>query len=206
MTQAAQLKPYLLAGHFYRRSDLAEWSNAADRYLRELQADGTLKVAYGLYYCPRISAFGKTPPDDKELIRAFLKDDCFLLISPNDYNKLGLGTTQLYNKLIVYNRKRHGKLKLANRNFTFRRKSHFPEKVTTEFLLVDLVNNLDSLAENANTIMARLKHKVAEVNKENLISVLERYGNIKTRKILNPLLHVQSGFQDWQGHHKPDRI
>lgn len=196
MTQAARLKSQLLAGHFYRRGDLAQWSNAVDRYLRKLQEDGTLlRVAPGLYYCPKISAFGKTPPDDKELIRAFLKGASFLLISPNDYNKLGLGTTQLYNKMIVYNHKRQGNLKLGNRNFTFQRRLHFPEKVTTEFLLVDLVNNLDSLAENANTIMACLKHKVTEVNKENLIAVLKQYGSIKTRKFFNSLAHVQSGLR-----------
>jgi hypothetical protein len=42
------------------------------------------------------------PPAEETLIRSFLKDDRFLLTSPNVYNSLGIGTTQLYNKQLVY--------------------------------------------------------------------------------------------------------
>jgi hypothetical protein len=160
-----------------------------DRHLHELQEDGTLqKVAPGLYYYPNVSAFGKTPPDDRELIRAFLKDDRFLLTSPNDYNKLGLGTTQLYNKLIVYNHKRHGEFKLGSRNFSFQRKPHFPEKVTPEFLLVDLVNNLENLAEDEALILERLKHKVSQMRSKSLLSALTQYGSVKTKKLFNSFM------------------
>lgn len=189
MTQAAQLKSHLVAGRVYRRNDLEEWSNAVDRHLQELQEDGTLlKVAPGLYYYQKVSAFGKTPPDDKELIRAFLKDDRFLLTSPNDYNKLGLGTTQLYNKLVVYNHKRHGEFKLGNRNFNFQRKPHFPEKVTMEFLLVDMVNNLENLAEDETAIVDRLKHKVFQMDSKSLMAALKQYGNTKTKKLFNSFM------------------
>jgi hypothetical protein len=37
----------------------------------------------------------------------------FLLTSPNAYNTLGVGTTQLYDKTVVYNHKRHGHFMLA---------------------------------------------------------------------------------------------
>lgn len=189
MTQAAQLKSHLVAGHVYRRNDLEEWSNAVDRHLLELQEDGTLqKVAPGLYYYPKISAFGKTPPDDKELIRAFLKDDRFLLTSPNDYNKLGLGTTQLYNKVIVYNHKRHGEFKLGNRHFSFQRKPHFPEKVTTEFLLVDMINNLENLAEDEAAIVERLKRKVSQIDSKSLTAAIKLYGSTKTKKLFNSVI------------------
>lgn len=184
MAQAAQLKSHLVAGHVYRRTDLEAWSNAVDRHLQELQEDGTLqRVAPGLYYYPKVSAFGNTPPGDKELIRAFLKDDRFLLTSPNDYNKLGLGTTQLYNKLVVYNHKRHGEFKLGNRNFTFQRKPHFPEKVTTEFLLVDLVNNLDNLAEDQDAVLERVKQRVSQMNGKDLMVAISQYASVKTKKL-----------------------
>lgn len=189
MTQAAELKSHLIAGHVYRRNDLKAWSNAVDRHLCELQEDGTLqKVASGLYYCLKVSAFGKTPPDDRELIRAFLKDDRFLLTSPDDYNKLGLGTTQLYNKLIVYNHKRHGEFKLGNRNFSFQRKPHFPEKITPEFLLVDLVNNLERLAEDEAVILERLKHKVSQMKGKSFLAALTQYGSVKTKKLFNAFM------------------
>lgn len=184
MTQVAELKSHLEVGHVYRRNDLEKWSNAVDRHLQELQDDGTLqKVAPGLYYYPKVSAFGITPPDDKELVRGFLKDERFLLTSPNDYNKLGVGTTQLYNKLVVYNHKRHGDFKLGGRHFSFQRKPHFPEKVTTEFLLVDLVNNLDHLAEDQATVLERVKEKVLRMHNENLNTAVMLYGSVKTKKI-----------------------
>lgn len=186
MTQVAELKSHLEAGRLYRRNDLEKWSNAVDRHLQMLQEDGTLqKVAPGLYYYPKISAFGKTPPDDKELVRGFLKDERFLLTSPNDYNKLGVGTTQLYNKLVVYNHKRHGDFKLGNRNFTFQRKPHFPEKVTTEFLLVDLVNNLDNLAEDQAAVLERVKEKAVHMNSESLKDAVMQYGSVKTKKLFS---------------------
>src|SRR5258707_15881163 len=116
MAQLDQLKKHLKKGKVYRRSDLEKWSNAVDRHLSTLLQEGTLqKLSQGVYYFPKESAFGKTPPEEHELVSRFLKDDNFLVTSPNDYNTLGLGTTQLYNKRTVYNHKRHGDFKLGNR-------------------------------------------------------------------------------------------
>lgn len=70
------------------------------------------------------------------------------MTSLNAYNSLGVGTTQLYNNRIVYNHKRHGDFTLGNRTFSFKVKPHFPKKVTIELLLIDMVNNLDQLAED----------------------------------------------------------
>ncbi|RYG31935.1 hypothetical protein EON81_21775, partial [bacterium] len=41
------------------------------------------------------------------------QDNRFLVTSPNAYNTLGVGTTQLYNKKTVYNHKRHGNFTLG---------------------------------------------------------------------------------------------
>ena len=144
MNRLEVLKSRLKQGRVYRREDMIEWSNAIDRHLEKLVEESVLeKLAQGLYYVPKISAFGKVPPDEDVLVRGFLKDDRFLLVSPNSYNSLGVGTTQLYNKKVVYNHKRHGIFKLGNREFDFQRKYDFPTKITQEFLLVDLVNNLE---------------------------------------------------------------
>jgi hypothetical protein len=56
-------------------------------------------------------------------------------------------TTQLYDKTVVYNRKRHGDFSFGGRKFAFRVKPAFPKSLTKEFLLGDLVNNVDQLAE-----------------------------------------------------------
>ena len=88
---------------------------------------------------PKASVLPPAPAADKDVVGAFLKDERFLLASPNAYNTLGLGTTELYDKTVVYNHKRHGEFQLGNRKFAFRVKPRFPKSLTKEFLLVDLV-------------------------------------------------------------------
>lgn len=190
MAQVNELKRHLRRGKVYRRSELAQWSNAIDRHLAALLDDGTLqKVSPGVYYYPKESVFGKTPPAEKELIHTFLKDDRFLITSPNAYNALGVGTTQLYNKTTVYNHKRHGEFKLGKRTFNFRVKHHFPDILSKEFLLVDLVNNLDQLGEDPEEVIKNVAAKVPMMDRRKLSSSVREYGNIKAKKILSPMLN-----------------
>jgi len=189
MAKLEEVKKHLKPGGVYRRADLAEWSNSVDRHLSELVAEGTLqKLSQGLYYFPRKSVFGKTPPEEEALIRTFLKDDRFLVTSPNAYNTLGVGTTQLYNQQTVYNHKRHGDFKLGNKSFSFRVKPHFPKVVTPEFLLVDLVNNLDTLAEDPNEVLKNVSRKARTMDAKKLGRSVRDYGNAKAKKILTPLV------------------
>jgi hypothetical protein len=135
-----------------------------------------------------ITPFGKTPPDEKKLVRSFLNDDRFLLTSPNAYNRPGLGTTQLYNERTVYNHKRHGEFKLGNRKFRFRMIPHFPNKLTEEFLLVDLVNILGSLADDSSEVLKKVSTKVKTMDKAKLEHSVKEYGYVKTKKIFAPLI------------------
>ena len=53
MTKLETLKKNLRPGQVYRREDLARLSNAVDRHLKQLVADGTLtKLSGGLYAYP----------------------------------------------------------------------------------------------------------------------------------------------------------
>lgn len=184
-----ELKKHLRPGQVYRRADLAQWSNAVDRHLRQLREDGTLtKLSRGLYYYPKKTVFGPAPADDKKLVEAFLNDDRFLLSSPNAYNTLGVGTTQLYNETVVYNHKRHGHFKLGGRCFNFRVKLHFPKSLSTEFLLVDLANNLDRLAEDVDVVMAQMREKVTSMNVQTLRCMARDYGTVRTRKFFQETL------------------
>jgi len=177
------LRKHLKPGTVYRRSDLARWSRSVDRHARELVDAGILtKLQNGLYYYPKESSFGAVPADDEQLVRAFLKDDVFLLTSPNAYNALGLGTTQLYNSRVVYNHKRHGVFKLGGRTFEFRRKYRFPRRLTEEFLLVDLMNNLKSLAEDQETLRDKVRAKALEMEPGKLRRAVKQYANLATRK------------------------
>ena len=183
MKRLDQLKTRLRPGQTYRREDLAQWSNAVDRHLRQMLADGTLtKMSGGLYYRPKQTAFGEAPAEDDELVGTFLKDRRFLLASPNAYNRLGVGTTQLYDKTVVYNHKRHGTFLLGGRKFDFRVKPAFPKKLSREFLMVDLVNNVDHLAESKDEVLSRVKEQVAYSDTARLQRYARDYGNVRTKK------------------------
>lgn len=195
MNKLEAIKSNLKRGEVYRRGDLAKLSKSVDRHLHELVAEGTLKkVAPGTYYYPKKTAFGDAPVDEETLVRQFLKDDRFLLTSPNVYNSLGVGTTQLYNQRVVYNHKRHGQFKLGNRQFDFKVKPHFPKKLTEEFLVVDLVNNINTLAEDAGQVMEKLKAKMRDMDFDKLKRNLAEYGSAKTKKMLMPVLENNKGY------------
>jgi hypothetical protein len=193
MSRLERLKKKLKRGTVYRRADLIQLSKSVDRHLAELLEDGTLKkVSQGLYHFPEQSSFGAVPPDEQTLIRGFLKDERFLITSPNAYNSLGVGTTQLYNTKIVYNHKRHGEFKLGNRSFLFQLKHHFPKRITPEFLLVDLVNNIDRLAEDNSAILGKAFSKAQQLNASKLKKAITDYGNTKTKKLLAPALNAST--------------
>lgn len=176
---ASKLRP----GQVYRRADLAAWSKAVDRHLRQALETGRLtKQAGGLYYAPKPTAFGAAPPDDDKLVATFLKGSPFLLASPNAYNGLGVGTTQLHNKTVVYNHKRHGRFTLGGRTFDFRMKPAFPRKLSREFLLVDLVNNLDQLGEDRDALLAQVKSRLAAADPARLKTAVRSYGSERAKK------------------------
>ena len=180
---AAHLVDKLEAGHVYRREDLARLSNAIDRHLRELMSMGKLrKLAQGLYHAPKQSSFGPLPPADEEVVKGFLRDKDFLIFSPSSYNPVGLGTTQLYNRTLVYNHKRHGVFRLGNRQFDFRVKPRFPKKLTPEFLYVDLLNNLGELAEDRDAVLAQARNKLQSYDSAILQQAANNFGNMATRK------------------------
>jgi hypothetical protein len=189
MSALEQLKMHLQKGQVYRRKDLVKWSRSVDRHLHSLLEEGVLqKLSQGVYYYPKNSDFGQTTPEDEILVRSFLKDDRFLLTSPNLYNALGVGTTQLYNQRTVYNHKRHGKFKLGGRTFDFQVKHHFPEKLTPEFILVDLAGNLERLAEDQQQVKNNVLSKVGSMNKTKLRHALDYYGNGKAKRLLASVL------------------
>jgi len=189
MSALNALRAKLRPGQVYRRSDLERWSNAVDRHISELVRENSLiKVSSGLYLRPKQTRFGAAPADFTKLVKAFLNGGEFLMVSANAYNGLGVGTTQLYNEMVVYNRKRHGRFELDGRKFYFRNKPHFPKSLSQEFLLVDLVNNLGRLAEEHEAVLDRVRTKALTMNTVKLRTTVQRYGKIKTKRLFEPLL------------------
>ncbi len=196
MNALERLKKHLKPGQVYRRSDLEQWSSAVDRHLKQLVEEETLqKLSQGLYYYPMKASFGSVPPEDEKLVRAFLKSYDFLLSSPNFYNSLGVGTTQLYNKRVVYNHKRHGSFKLGGKVFDFRLKHKFPKELSKEFLFVDLLNNLNELAEDRDDVIKNVKEKVLGELEESELQMkraVNAYAGERTKTLFNQWISEES--------------
>ncbi|MCF6764381.1 DUF6088 family protein [Thiotrichales bacterium 19S3-7] len=187
--QRNKLYSHMQAGSVYRREDLLSYSSDLDRDLKTLVKEKKLKKpATGLYYKPRKSRFGLLPPTDDALVKSFLHKP-FLMYSWNDYNKLGLGLTQLYNKVVVYNSERYDDIKLGSRVFSFKRPNNgFPTKMTKEFLLVDLLNNMKYLTEDLSQLKERVARNLNQFDKGKLKLLSKKYGKVATRKYLQSLL------------------
>ncbi len=186
-----ELKKNLQRGHLYRRKDLEEYSNAIDRHLEQLLVQKELKKISGrIYYYPKKSKYGDLPPNEMDLIKTFLNDSNFLIVSPNDYNSLGVGSTQLYNEVYVYNHKRHGRFKLGHRNYNFIRRPYFPKKVTEEFLLVDLLNNSKTLLDNKEKLLEAIPKRLKKMNASEMRKITLKYGGVSTKNLILPLIHL----------------
>lgn len=185
-----RLQAQLQQGKVYRRRELAQWSLSVDRHLKELLVQGSLqKMSQGLYYCPKNVSFGEVPPKNEELVRAFLKSNDFLLASYSYYNQLGVGTSQLYNHQLVYNYKRHGEFNLGGKVFSFRLKHKFPKTLSREFLVVDLLNNLNELAEDKELVLEAVMRKYFSPATHVLREVVSEYAGERTKALLEGQAH-----------------
>ena len=182
--QAYAILTSLHRGEVYRLEQLARFSNAISRDTKKLTNEGFLrKVAPGMYYYPNKYTLGELPPEQRKLVQTFLKSKDFLLFSPNLFNSLELGLTQLKNEMWVYNKARSGKIKLGNYTFNFKRPLHgFPKKLSKEFLLVDLMNNIAIIGEEHQAIQANVKQKIGNFDKQLLTKMTKEYGKVGTKK------------------------
>jgi hypothetical protein len=189
MTALSNLKRRLRPGQAYRRKDLAKWSNAVDRHVRQLMDEGRLeKVSPGLYMTPRKTKFGTAAAKPEKLVEAFLGEDRFLMVSPSAYNGLGVGTTQLYNEPVVYNRKRHGRFKLDGRMYDFRLRPSVPKHLSEEVLLVDLLHNLERLPEDETTVLSSALKTAEKMDRRRLSRAVEDYGSARAERLLASVL------------------
>ena len=171
------------------KEDLLSFSSNLDRDLNTLVLGSKLKKpATGLYYKPKQSCFGLLPPTDKSLVKGFLHKP-FLIYSWSDYNKLGLGLTQLYNKVVVYNGERHEDKKLGNRIFSFKRPNNgFSTKLTKEFLLVNLLKSAKYLTEDVSQLKLKVAKNLQQFDRSFLRKLSTKYGKVATRKYLQTLI------------------
>lgn len=179
------LKP----GGVYRRADFDPLSSNVDRNLAQLvKAKVLKKICRGIYLRPHQTVFGQAVPEEKKLLRKFLNDDNFVVYSPCMFNSLGFGTTQLYDKVIVLNKKRHGEIAIGGRTFFFHRQRNVPRTVTKEFLLVEMLNRFDELAEDKSITMNIMQKKIHLFNSRRLKSAAYRFGKKSTQDKVRRLL------------------
>ncbi len=182
------LRRELRPGRVYRRVQLAQFSGSVDRHLKQLVMAGELqKLETGVYYKPKKSMFGDVPPEEDKLLEAFLNSDDFLVMSLNTYNAMGLGTTQLYNERLVYNHKRDGHMTVNGQNYFFIKNRKFPKTMSEEFLLVDLMNNMDLLAENTEKLKDALADKVFSMEMDKVKKAVNAYGKARAAKFFRDL-------------------
>lgn len=178
-------KAKLLAGKCYSRHEILARLNNNKYLLNRLIESRYIKRAYrGIYYRPKVSRWGELAPDDSLLIKCFLSSDKFVLYSPGIFNSLGLGTTQLYNCVWVINTKKSGKFKLGWKEFDFFKWNDAPKKLSFEFLVVEILNKIDYLAEDKNMIYRNLKKKLPSYNKSKILKAAKKYGIKSTQKWL----------------------
>ncbi|MBI3178576.1 MAG: hypothetical protein HYZ27_02885 [Deltaproteobacteria bacterium] len=183
----------LQAGRVYRTRDLRQWTSNPTRLAAQLTREGRFwKLRGGLYYCPETSRFGPVPPDDEELLRAFL-GDAFVVTGPPRWNSLGLGATALFALPLVYNRKRSGRIRFGSRDFQLRR-VRFPEDPPDEWFAVDLLENHGmagiSLSELEAGLDRALRH--GRLDGPRLSRMAGEYGTQRTRDLVERLLGAKA--------------
>jgi hypothetical protein len=78
--------------------------------------------------------------------------------------------------------KRHGTFPLGNRMVTFERRMNVPRQLSPEFLLVDLVNELENLPEDRHAVFSRVGEKAREMDQRKLSRAVSLYGKHSTQK------------------------
>jgi len=148
--------PELLPGQVLRTKALSAWSANPVRLAQRLVCEGRLqKLGQGLFAVPRLSRFGRVPPDLQAVLTAYLEGAPFVLTGPPAWNSLGLGSTAMWAHSLVYNTKRTGDFMLGNQPVRFRR-VRFPEQPTPEWFAVDLLESLSSAGLSLEELRPRL--------------------------------------------------
>ena len=185
-----RLELSLEPGRVYRPKDFADQAQNPTVVLERLVSEAKLEhLGFGLYHCPRQGRFGPRPPDDEELLRAFLGGKDFVLSGPAFWNALRLGPTGLAAVPLVYNPARSGVLKVGRRTFEFRR-VRFPKKPTREWYAVDLLNHAPQAGASPEDLVASLASALAASSLDRLAfqSALEEFGTRSTKRLLRQRL------------------
>jgi hypothetical protein len=169
----------LAPGTVYRTAALRRWGQNPTRLAARLERDGLLKrLGHGLVYVPRKTRFGDAPPTEQALLDAFLDGTPYLVTGPPRWNALGLGSTALHVRPLVYNTKRTGAFTLGGRTFELRRVG-FPSEVTPEWFVVDLLRNSDAAGVDRSDLVVNLVKalRAGRFDPRRLLQMADQFGD-----------------------------
>lgn len=168
----------LTPGEVHRTAALRRWDSNPSRLAERLEARGELqRLGHGFVYVPRQTRFGPAPPTDESLLNAFFDGTPYVVTGPLRWNALGLGSTALHVRPLVYNTKRTGTLTIGGRTFDMRRVA-FPVDPPPEWFVVDLLRNAGTVGVDRADLLERLTDRVArgQFERERLLNMAARFG------------------------------
>ncbi|MCB9681863.1 MAG: hypothetical protein H6733_10360 [Alphaproteobacteria bacterium] len=168
----------LAPGTVYRTAWLRRWGANPTRLAQKLADQGLVRrLGHGLLYAPRTSRFGEVPPSDEALLDAFLDGSPYVVTGPERWNALGLGSTSLFARPLVYNTKRTGTFELGGRTFELRRVA-FPTDPPPEWFVVDLLRHADAAGVDRDELVDRLCRRVraGRFDTDRLFDMAARFG------------------------------
>lgn len=156
---------------------LTRWTESVPRRPHSGSPGAVRSLGHGLFHAPRRSRFGEVPPSDEALLDAFLDGTPYVVTGPMQWNALGLGSTALHVRPLVYNTKRTGTFDIGGRAFELRRTA-FPTEPTPEWFVVDLLRNADAAGTDRADLLRNLAVLVAEgrFDRDRLLQVATRFG------------------------------
>lgn len=173
----------LTPGKLYRTRELASFSANPTRWARRLAEQGILQqAAHGIYYLPKQTRFGPAAPTERELLRALLGDDEFLITGSPAWTVLDLGMTGLLMVTLVYNPYRTGEFTLDGGRYWLRR-VRYPRPPTAEWFVVDAFENHRMVGADPARMERLLARHVREgkYDREGLLAVSRDYASPATR-------------------------
>jgi hypothetical protein len=66
-------------------------------------------------------------------------------------------------------------------------KPYFPKDISEAFLLVDLVNNVNKLAEEQDAVLMRVLNVASTMHTSTLRQAVLRYGGVRAKKMFSSL-------------------
>lgn len=189
----SKIKPRLERGRVYRTRDLERWAKNPTRLARQLVDEGQIvQLAHGLFLCPKQSRFGPLPPRPEELMRAFLGGGPFVFTGPAYWNALGLGSTAMFAKPLVYNTKRSGEFKLGGQTYVLRRVA-FPRRALAEWYVVDLVQHHVEAGVSLDELEKELARAVrsGSFDIETLRKMATKYGTHGTQSLVERAIRAR---------------